>query len=355
LLIFVIILIGILCAGLKARGKNEFYEDYLCPKNTTTINAIFSVLIILSHAVQYVKLNGPLDQPYFEMRSWLGQLVVVTYLFFSGFGIMESIKKKGRSYVKGMPTQRFLRLWYQFALMIGMYIVLNLVMGRELDLANTLWAFTGYTSLGNSNWYMLATFLMYIFVYVAFMVSGKFKWLGVLLTTALTVGYIGLMINTEFLETRYYDTIFCFPLGMIYSVVKPKIDKLLMKNDVIWTTAMVVMVAALMYCSRHRFDTIYYRMAFYAIAPVMVSVMMMKVNISSSILDWFGRHIFSFFMLQRIPMLFLRHLGFTKEPYLFIIASFFATILLATLFDAMIEKIDPILFRKKNKTKAVTS
>ena len=122
MLIFIILLIGILCAGIKVGGKNEFYEDYLSPKNTTMINAIFSVLIFLSHAVQYVSLKGSLDAPYFEMRSWLGQMVVVTYLFFSGYGIMESIKKKGRSYVRGIPVRRFFKLWYQFALMLVMYL-----------------------------------------------------------------------------------------------------------------------------------------------------------------------------------------------------------------------------------------
>lgn len=350
MLIFVLGLVAVLCAGLTARGKNEFFEDYLCPKNTTTINAIFSVLIFLSHSAQYVSLKGDLDAPYFEMRAWLGQIVVVTYLFFSGFGIMESIKKKGRSYVKAMPTQRFFRLWYQFALMMVMYIVLGFVIGREMDPINTLLAFTGYTSLGNSNWYMLATFLMYIFIYLSFMVSGKYKWLGVTLTTLLTMGYIAAMVETEFLELRFYDTIFCFPLGMLYSSVKPRIDKLVMKNDVVWSAVAVALVAALMYCAQNRFDTINHRLGLYALAPLVIVVMMMKLNISSSILDWFGRHIFSFFMLQRIPMLLLRYLGLNKEPYFFIIACFFATVLLATAFDALIEKIDPIIFRKKRKS-----
>ncbi|MBQ3084255.1 MAG: acyltransferase family protein [Clostridia bacterium] len=353
MLIFVIILIGILCAGMKLCGKNEFYEDYLCQKNTTTVNAIFSVLIFLSHAAQYVSLNGSLDQPYLEMRTWLGQLVVVTYLFFSGFGIMESIKKKGRSYVKGMPVNRLLKLWYQFALMLVLFIIVAFIIGRKMNLPDTLLAFTGYTSLGNSNWYLLVTFLMYIFIYLAFMVSGKHRWLGLTLTCLLTLGYVALMIKTEHLPLRFYDTVLCFPLGMVYSAAKPYLDRLLMKNDVVWTASLAAIFTVFMYFSQNRADSVYHRMAFLATAPLLIAVLMMKLNISSSILDWFGRHIFSFFMLQRIPMLLLKHFGFAKEPYFFMVLCFVGTVLLATAFDAMIEKLDPILFRKKKK--AVTS
>ena len=108
MLVFVFTLIVLICSGLSVAKKNEFYSDYCSPKNTNTINAIFSILIFLSHAVTYVKLDGVLDAPYFEFRSFLGQLVVVTYLFFSGFGIMESIKKKGTPYVKAMPKKQVL-------------------------------------------------------------------------------------------------------------------------------------------------------------------------------------------------------------------------------------------------------
>ena len=45
MLIVVIILIAIMCAGMTVKGKNEFFEDYCSHKNTNTVNAIFSILI----------------------------------------------------------------------------------------------------------------------------------------------------------------------------------------------------------------------------------------------------------------------------------------------------------------------
>ena len=125
MIIFVLILVAIICSGLTVANKNEFYSDYCSPKNTNTVNAIFSILIFLSHAVTYVDLNGAFDAPYFTLRKFLGQLVVITYLFFSGYGIMESIKKKGTLYVKQMPVNRFFKLWYHFAIVIVLYTIVS--------------------------------------------------------------------------------------------------------------------------------------------------------------------------------------------------------------------------------------
>ena len=104
MIIFVLILVAIICSGLTVSKKGEFFADYMSPKNTNTINAIFSVLIFISHATNYIgnaNMTSALDEPYVSLKVFLHQLVVVTYLFFSGFGIMESIKKKRYSLCEG--------------------------------------------------------------------------------------------------------------------------------------------------------------------------------------------------------------------------------------------------------------
>ena len=48
MLLYVIILLILVVGGMTAKGKNEFFTDSLCPKNTSTINAIFSVSLFCS-------------------------------------------------------------------------------------------------------------------------------------------------------------------------------------------------------------------------------------------------------------------------------------------------------------------
>lgn len=347
MLIVVILLIAIMCSGLKVCGRNEFYEDYASHKNTTTVNAIFSILIFLSHAAAYVDLNNTFDQPYLDIRRFLGQGVVVTYLFYSGYGIMTSILKKKYEYVKAMPVNRLFKTWLHFAIIIVMYIVLSFITRTEYTIDRYLIAFTGLKSIGNSCWYMFVTFALYIIVIIGFSIFRKSQKLGFVATVLLIVGFVYFEKNVMKLDVIFYDTILCFPLGMIFAMVKPYIDKILMKNDIIWTIALCGIFTLFMYFAQHKRDTLNHLIIFYGLIPVVITVLMMKVNIKSSVLDWFGNHIFSFFMLQRIPMILLKHLGYNGNSYLFIAVSFLASVVISTIFDECMVMLDKVIFKKK--------
>lgn len=346
MLVYIFILIAIICSGLTAAKKNEFFKDYCSPKNTATINGIFSVLIFLSHSVQYLNLNGVLDEPYFNLRKFLGQLVVVTYLFYSGYGIMESARKKGAAYIKSMPKNRLFKLWLHFSIVVILYIITAFITGRKLDLLKTVFAFTGATSVGNSNWYMFVTFVMYIIIIVAFLVFKKSNRLALVGVFVLT----GIFAYVEYklgVPSRFYNTVFCFPAGMLFSELKPYVDKVLMKNDITWYTGFTLIGVAFIFFSENRNDSLVFHSLFAILGALLITVAFMKINISSSILDWFGEHIFSFFILQRIPMALLKFMGINKVPVAFIIFSFFSTVLLATLFDTAMDKLDGKIFKKR--------
>lgn len=350
MLIFILILAMIIISGLNAKGKNEFYADYCSPKNTATVNAVFSVLIFLSHSAGYLDFsNAAMNSSYFVIRNFLSQTVVVTYLFYSGFGIMESIKKKGNNYVKRMPVDRFFKLWYHFAIIIVMFIIVALISNKNYTLDRYLLAFTGFESIGNSNWYMFVTFALYIIVFVAFMIFRKSNILAVASVFILTFAFVLVEMKALDLSVIFYDTIFCFPLGMLFSLVKPFVDKIVMKNDIIWLICISMVFTVCMFGAQNRSEHILYRMLFMCSSPIVITLLTMKLQSRSSILDWFGNHIFSFFMLQRIPMLLLQYLNLDNEPYLFIGLSFFATVFLATVFDEFTDRLDKIIFKKKIK------
>lgn len=347
MLVFVLILSFLICSGLTVSEKNEFYSDYCSPKNTGTINAIFSILIFLSHAVTYIELDGVLDLPYFDFRTFHGQLVVVTYLFFSGFGIMESIKKKGMPYVKAMRVNRFFKLWYHFAIVILLFTVVSVgIAGDHFSFSHWLLSFTGFKSIGNSNWYMFVTFVLYIIVIVSFLIFKKSDKLALVCVGVLCVGFVFLEKNAG-LGTAFYNTALCFPLGMFFSVFKPYIDRIFMKNDIVWFIGFFASVVLFVYFSQNRNQRFLYYVLFTFFALAVIVLFMMKVNIRNSVLDWFSQHIFSFFILQRIPMILLREFGYNQNGYFFIIVSFFGTVFLSVIFDTITDKLDSIIFKKR--------
>lgn len=142
-------------------GKSN--TEYLSKESTTAINGIFVFLVFLCHAIGYVKVDPEIDVQWTTMHSYMGQLVVVPFLFFSGYGIMCSIRKKGDPYVKGMFKKRFLSLLLHFDLAVFLYFLLNIIfLKKDYSLADTLLAFLTWTSIGNSNWYIGAMlFIVY--------------------------------------------------------------------------------------------------------------------------------------------------------------------------------------------------
>lgn len=361
MMIPIFILIAIMCSGMTAAKKNEFIPDYCSPKNTATINGIFSVLIFFSHTLSYITISGPLDDPYLVLRRFLGQLVVVSYLFFSGYGIMESYKKKGRPYIKAMPFHRLFKTWLHFGFAMAMFAIVFLgIMKRERSWWEIALAFTGYGTLGNSNWYMFVTFVMYIIIFVSFIWFKKSKVVPVAITCILTAGFMLLLMKIDqkdpfynLIGTQWYNTIACFPAGMVFSLIKPTFDKIVMKSDLIWYTVFAAVFMGFMYFYRIRFESISYHSLFAVLFAGVLVLLMMKVNIRSTILDWFGEHIFSFFILQRIPMLILREFNLHINQIFFVIVSFIATIFLSVVFDEVMAKLDSVIFKKRTKKKEI--
>lgn len=348
MIFLILILITIIISGITIKGKNDFFRDYCSQENTSTINSIFSILIFLSHSVQYFNTDSIFDEPYLELRNFLGQLVVVTYLFFSGFGIMESIKKKGINYINSFPKNRILKLWYHFAFMIILFIIVSLIIGKRYPITRYLLAFTSINSIGNSNWYVLVTLLLYIVIYLSFKIFKKSNIHAVIFISMISILAVVIAINCGSPQ-RYYNTALCLPLGMIFSLTKPKLDKFLMKNDVIYTTFLGIVILIFLYFSQNRSNSITHIIFFYLIGSFIVPMFMMKINIKSTILNWFSEHTFSFFILQRIPMILLKHFGLNNSGAFFIIPSFFATVVLVTLFDNFTNKTDEYILERKKQ------
>lgn len=103
-------LILLVFIGIKFR-KLDNVDSYLDKDHTTSIIGVFAIIIFFKHFFPYVPETafGVLDTPALWIGRGLGQLVVVPFLFFSGYGIFEQYKKKGVNYVKSLPKNRILK------------------------------------------------------------------------------------------------------------------------------------------------------------------------------------------------------------------------------------------------------
>ena len=216
------ILLFLVLFGIKYAKPKTFFEDNMSPDKTSSMNGLFVMIVFFSHMKSYFVDMNVYDGAFYSLPIIFTQLIVVSFLFYSGYGMMESTKKKGFSYIRSIPQKRFPKLFIDFAIAIVLFIITNLCLGKTLDLKNTLLSFTGWTAIGNSNWYIFAILCFYIIMYLSFLIcKNKSNIWAVTVTTILSICFI---IGISFVKQGYwYNTFLCLPFGMWFSLYKEKV------------------------------------------------------------------------------------------------------------------------------------
>lgn len=335
---------------LKLDKSESRLDDYLSKERTTALNGLFVLLIFVSHVSTYVDLTSSLDRPYTMIKDFLGQTVVLTFLFYSGFGIARSIQKKGMSYVSGLPYRRFFKVLYHTDIAVLLYLLMNLAIGKNYDLKTNLLAFLSWNSIGNSDWYVFAILGLYIIVFVSFGICKANKYIGTVITTVLSLAFVVFQIKIG-RNSWCYNTIMLFPAGMIYSLFKEKIDSIVLKNNITYVITVATAILAFAFAATLRGNGIIFYTVWVMLFMALILLFTMKIQLKNKILLWFGKHVFSIYILQRIPMILFTHIGLNQYKYLFVILCFIVTIGMSALFDFVTEKIDNVIFRKKEELK----
>lgn len=352
MLIYLIIFLFFICNGMKIAEENSFHKDYMDYRSTTAINGIFVVLIFFSHCTQNLTLDGPYDGIYVTMKESLLQMVVVPFLFYSGYGIMESIKTK-KGYVKGIIRNRFLKVLVHFDIAVLVYLCLQMLLGRRYEIWHVVQSLIGWTSVGNSNWYIFVTLVLYIMVFAAFIIplgkDGPVRHLlGIAGIIILAAVYLYFMKSWG-VPTRFYNTILLFPSGMLYSMERDKIEKICMKNDICYMASGIIVFVIYYYAYCHARESIFWYSVWGCAFMAMILLFNMKISLKNNMLIWFGKNVFGIYIWQRVPMIILKNLRggiYTERTYVFIFSCFIATIFITMIFNYILKKVDSRLFKK---------
>ena len=316
--------------------ENTFNDEALSRQQTTSINGIFVMLVFMSHAAQYLNTTADSHQLYKTFQNYLGQGVVVPFLVYSGFGMMEGIKSRGADYIRSIPN-KFLKLLLYFNAALVLYFILNLFIGRSYPIGHSLLALTSWTSIGNSNWYITAILLLYLIVYLSFKIWKKHHFLAIITIFCLTivVVYIQMLLDRP---GYTYNTMICFGIGMIYSYFKSNIDNFLKNDFRFFTTFLIIFaVSSLTLFPRYAKGIEVYTIWIITFA-VLLLLLTKKMILINPFLDFLGKKVFTVYILQRIPMTLLAHYNINKHYVIFFIASFLGTIILSIIFEKYIIK-----------------
>ncbi len=340
-MVIILFILFIACFNSAKFAKpDEFHKDYLSKEITTAVNGIFVILVFLRHFIQYVNFsNNPIDRIFLRFDSSLGQLIVTTFLFYSGYGIMCSIKAKGELYSNTIPRKRTSTVWLHFAIAVALYLIVDLIIGKNIPVKTIFLAFTGWSSIGNSNWYIFAVLFLYLFVFIAFKICKKHYFIGIVITSVLILLFVYVMMLMK--RPPYtYNTLACYPLGMFYALFKNQIEKFVMKNDITYSLVLAITFISMLFIYRYKNEGFKEFSVLSIIFIVFILLLTMKVRFSNGLLLFLGSHVFGIYILQRIPMLILQHLGYNQNPYIFLALSFLITVPMTLIFDWLMKKLD---------------
>lgn len=341
MIVFLAMLAVVTFASMRLARDNS--AQALSVGQTQSIKGIFVVTIFFSHFCPYVTLDKWFDVPMVEYCHWLGQLMVVPFLFYSGYGIFESVKKKGAPYVKDFPKKRILKTLLHFDIAVMMFLLYDVFFAPEyLSLSKILLSLVAWEAVGNSNWFIFAILFAYVSGYLGLLVFRGNLPRTAVLVTILCLLYI--VVVSRFKERYWIDTIMSFPLGCYVSLFK---DKLVVRKHVLWVALVAVSLFALMAAKNGMIPSFYGRTQTAMVAFSLLLVFLsMRVKMESRILSWFGAQVFGIYILQRLPMNFGKYLHWNEQNiYLYFLFCLAVTLLLAVAFNKVTAWLDSKLFK----------
>lgn len=344
-MIVFILAIALVCLVTLRRADGE--AQPLSHENTTIINGVFVLLIFLSHSTQYCTLSEDLlGSLYQHVQNIQNQWVVVTFLAFSGYGVMRRIASGGAQYLAQFPVRRIFKTWVNFAAAILLYLAMNCALGISYALYEVALSFIGLTSVGNSNWYMFVILLLYLLSYLgARLLSGRGgadcsgENSGRKLAGFVTAATLCYFIAAQFLlPSRFSSTVFCYPLGMYLALYEEKLTGLCRKRPL---PCLAVLGVLLLATYKLRWNDAV--MNFASVCFVLAVVWFLCFfRLESRLLKFVGKHTFSIFILQRLPFQLFASLApaVCENCFLFVPLSFAITVGLALCYDRLLEQLD---------------
>ena len=220
-------------------------------------------------------------------------------------------------------------------------MLLNLMIGNSYSIKTILLSLLGWESIGNSNWFIFATFCMYFSTLISFKIFKKDNKSALLLNTIFSFVYIILTMKLRGFDW-WYNTILCYNLGMFISCYKDTILSFLENNrHYVLIFLLIIIIFLLSY--KNNYGYFVYEIISMSFVLI-IFLITLKVKIGNRILLHLGKNTFNIYILQRLSYIFYEYIGLKNYNfYLYFIVSVITTLLLSIIFDKLIHKIYKLL------------
>lgn len=329
-----IFLLFIYGAHFEKNGNNQ----YLGKEQANAIKGFFILFLTVGHIISVLFRNGLYPSGLGngierEIHLLVGQLVVVMFLFFSGYGVSESILKDNdgsRGYLKSFPKKRILKTWLNYAVGIAIFLILSPVTGKEMVWKDIPMYFLAQQSIGAPTWYIFIIIVCYALTWTTASIFKKSRfWCVASLTVSLS--FVALVL-VFFKEVYWYNTILSYAFGFFYSQYKPELESFLKRH---WLISFIITIFCFFIFYELQKVTpqlISYNLLSLTFALFFV-LLSMKVKFGNKAVNWCGSHLFPIYMYQGIFFHSLMNIGGgifpTWSPFLYALSSVVLTLVIA--------------------------
>lgn len=297
------------------RNQSEFHNFDL--NATLPIRGILAILVVSHHIGQHFEFS-PMG-----ILSSFGPALVSTFFFISGYGLITSYQKKGRTYLHNFFQHRFGKLLPLF-LILTIACTVYVRISRHQTIFDTIyWMLHGWTPLPYS-WFMYIIIFQYIAFYIACKTSHT-KLQCIEITAILTLSSIIGLIWANFNDT-WWTSQSAFVLGMIGAAYEGQLRKVLSKHPL--TIVATVLALALLGIVNQMYAMMPANIALF-LFPNLMSILVLFVvyaygTITNNTIRFLGKISLEIYLIQGIAIVFVEQ--FNMPWYTFATCVFAITI-----------------------------
>lgn len=205
--------------------------EYLSHNRTRALNTFSILLIILGHTCIHSPCIEQANDTFHSIyQSHFRIWAVGSCFLFSGYGIMESLKKS-ETYIRKLIFKRFPFLLFAiYSLPLILWCLSgDLFTFSTEKLTGRFWSILGVFTDTPWYWFITMTLFMYILTVIAYVISGtknKYKRTSIIV---LGLAIISCLLLSDIRPWFWLDTILCFPCGMLISAFRDSFEKLMHK------------------------------------------------------------------------------------------------------------------------------
>lgn len=260
-------------------------------KKSMEIKGWLAVFVVLHHISQQVSSFWIVD--IFES---LGRYIVAMFFFMSGYGLLESFKKR-KNYLDGFLKDRLIKIGIPFFYAVLLFQLFQLFSNNDFSFIGI---FTPLISGSTRNllpfsWYVFASLFTYFLFYAVFSNTKHSVLFSSTMVFFILVGYSFLCKVLGF-GYWWYQSIFAFYIGIVFRENERKLN-----NDVYHVFVLILSVVGISIISGHDDITTL------AIFPVAIFLFFSVIKIPDfRIFEYLGKISYEVYLFQGVSIFFLR-------------------------------------------------